>query len=585
MRGDYRLSGARRRKAFDAKAVALTAGALALCGASSAWAGDISAEIRLLRERLDATDAEVRTLKKALRRYEGGQKTRERGEAVAREKARPGVAREARRPENSGEQQLAKAREKPPLPFFISLSRGLMVESLDHENSLKIGGRVYLDGGISTQPEQGLASIANIRQARLEVEGKLLNYWLYKLQYEFAAGNTKNVGAVGGVRDAYVALTYFDPITLQVGNFYEPLGLEWTNSRNSTDFLERAMVFTGPLRHVGFAALTHGSNWSLKAGVFTTGLAEKSLQPDPSTPVPWGVLSKAGWVATGGSQYVDVAGRATYAPVWVEDRLLHFGVSGRYHQPNDSTATNDGALAPGGGIKTESNILNENLLGAPDLSCGAVAFAGNPPVAGKCVRDAVVYAVEAAAAYGPLSLQGEYVGTHYARNNAAILAANASGNYAPGGASVGFNGYYVYGTWYLTGESRAAAYQVDGLNPATFRQIGIKHPLSAGGVGAWELAARFSAANLDSGPYSGSYYSNLLAAAQGNAPASALVANSGVVGGREEDITMGLNWYPDQGFRVMANWTRVMHLSAPWDRPYLNGAHPNTFLIRTQVNW
>jgi len=118
---------------------------------------------------------------------------------------------------------------------------------------------------------------------------------------------------------------------------------------------------------------------------------------------------------------------------------------------------------------------------------------------------------------------------------------------------------------------------VDGLNPATFRQIGIKHPLSAGGVGAWELAARFSAANLDSGPYSGSYYSNLLAAAQGNAPASALVANSGVVGGRRKTSRWGSTGTRTKVFRVMANWTRVMHLSAPWDRPYLNGAHQTLF--------
>ena len=50
-------------------------------------------------------------------------------------------------------------------------------------------------------------------------------------------------------------------------------------------------------------------------------------------------------------------------------------------------------------------------------------------------------------------------------------------------------------------------------------------------------------------------------------------------------MTLGLNWYPDPGFRVMANWVRVMHLTAPWDRPYLNGAHPNMLLMRVQADW
>ncbi len=57
--------------------------------------------------------------------------------------------------------------------------------------------------------------------------------------------------------------------------------------------------------------------------------------------------------------------------------------------------------------------------------------------------------------------------------------ANAAGNYAPGGTKLDFNGYYVYGAWYLTGESRAAAYQLSGFNPATFGQIDIKNRLGA----------------------------------------------------------------------------------------------------------
>jgi len=137
----------------------------------------------------------------------------------------------------------------------------------------------------------------------------------------------------------------------------------------------------------------------------------------------------------------------------------------------------------------------------------------------------------------------------------------------------------------MTGESRAGAYKVAGFNPATFGQIDIKNPLSAGGLGAWELGLRFSAINLNNGPISGTSFANLLAAAQGNALASALAANSGVLGGREQNLTVGLNWYPERRVRVMANWTRVMQLTAPWDRAYLNNAHPNTFLMRTQVDW
>jgi phosphate-selective porin OprO/OprP len=360
--------------------------------------------------------------------------------------------------------------------------------------------------GRPQQPLNGFAhlalpssSVAGLRQARLEVEGNALTYWNFKIQYDFTASNTTSIGAIGGIRDAYIALRYFDSVTFQLGQLFEPMGLEQTTSKNYSDFIEKSMAGEAfaPGHHIGFAALTHGSAWSIKGGVFTTSLLEKSLTPSASTPVPLQIPSQANWVATGGGQYFDVTGRVAYAPVMTEDRLLHLGLSGRYHQPNDSAADNDRVLAPGSNIKTESNILNETLLGTPDLSCGEVAVAGNPPVAGKCVKNVLGYGAEFAAAYGPFSLQSEYFGARYNRNNSAILAANAAGIYAPGGSSLYFDGYYVDGAWYLTGESRAGAYKVAGLNPSTFGQIDIKNPLSAGGAGAWELGVRFSAVNLN----------------------------------------------------------------------------------------
>jgi phosphate-selective porin len=60
----------------------------------------------------------------------------------------------------------------------------------------------------------------------------------------------------------------------------------------------------------------------------------------------------------------------------------------------------------------------------------------------------------------------------------------------------------VYSTWYLTGESRAEAYRSypeEFNNPATFSQIEVLNPWSAGGWGAWELSARVREIDLNSG--------------------------------------------------------------------------------------
>jgi phosphate-selective porin OprO/OprP len=576
-----------KRRRLEGAVWALAA-AIGLAPASFAFAADdLATQVRILTERLNATterlnatDNEVRSLRSQLKQYQSKSAKADKKE----KEASKGSSDQAK----GGGSGKTAAVTTPPLPYYIDLSRGLRIESEDKYNLFRIGGRLFIDGGFSTQPERGVESIANIRQARLELDGRVQKYWEYRFQYEFAASSVSNVGALGGVRDAFIANTYFDPVAFQVGNSFEPFGLEDSKSTNSTTFLEKGLPAEafGPGRHVGLAALATGDKWTAKGGVYSTSPQDGSLAPAPGTPVPWWVNSKAGWAATGGAQYFDAAGRVTLAPIMEEDRLLHFGGSGRYQKPNDSTAANDGRIMQlGANTQMEANVLRNNLLGTPDLSCGTVGVFGNPGVAGKCVHDVVLWNAEAVGVYGPASVQAEYFGSHYSRDPGAILAANTLGGiYAPGGSTYEASGFYVFGSYFLTGESRATAYRLKALNPANFGQIKILDPVSKGGWGAWELALRYSELNLNDGPYQGAYFANLVALAPSTAMRT-YFANSGVLGGREENMTLGMNWYPEVGVRVMANWTRVMELSAPWNRAYLNNAHPNTFVLRTQLNW
>jgi phosphate-selective porin OprO/OprP len=279
---------------------------LAIFFNSNARADDTAAAIKALQARLDATEAEVRALKAQLKSFHG-----------KNAKPKPPADSERRRVDaaaRAGSLKASEAAQAPPpgLPFFVDLSRGLKIESLDGANSFKIGGRIYVDGGGSTQPEQGLSSTVNIRQARLEVEGKVLNIWNYKFQYDFTASNVTKVGAAGGIRDAYIALTYFNPITFQVGQLFEPNGLEWTNSKNTTDFLEKAMLFSGPLHHLGFAALAHGENWSLKGGVLaraSRGIPCNRRRERPSSSAS--LRGRDGWRPAEASMWISRAASPT----------------------------------------------------------------------------------------------------------------------------------------------------------------------------------------------------------------------------------------------------------------------------------
>ena len=61
-----------------------------------------------------------------------------------------------------------------------------------------------------------------------------------------------------------------------------------------------------------------------------------------------------------------------------------------------------------------------------------------------------------------------------------------------------FSGYYLTASWILTGEMRS----YDRGN-GTFGSVPVPRPARGGGIGAWEIAARWSSIDLDSGPVQG----------------------------------------------------------------------------------
>jgi phosphate-selective porin OprO/OprP len=445
-----------------------------------------------------------------------------------------------------------------PPPVLVSFKNGLFVETEDGDFNFKVGGRIQVDGGFGGPASFGtnnLYSASNVgfRRARLEVEGKAYKNWFYKFQYDFTGAGA------AGIRDAFLA--YRDrllpeeitsqPVTFQVGNQYEPFSLETLNSSKHITFIERAMTEAlTPARHIGASIGVGDKQWSVKTGIFSTSPQDASTSPP-----------------AGQGQYWDAAIRATYAPIKQDDALVHLGASFLYHQPENTTsATDANFLRPGVATRDEFGVLGGGgtLIRLPvsttasDLACAKnAAGATTATLTGNsCLKYSYNYGFEGAAAYGPFSAQAEYVGAQYERDpgNIAVRGAN-------GGSSVDFSSYYVYGAVFLTGESRAASYRgydKDWNTPGTFHDVAIKNPVGKGGYGAWEFAARFSELNLN---------------------------NSGLLGGREENLTLALNWYPVRGVRFQANWTRAMTLVGPADRAYLTGQHPNTFIARAQVFW
>ena len=104
-----------------------------------------------------------------------------------------------------------------------------------------------------------------------------------------------------------------------------------------------------------------------------------------------------------------------------------------------------------------------------------------------------------------------------------------------------FSGWYVEGSWMLTGETKT--YQANALNNgmATFANPHVRRPFTfdGRGWGAWEVAARYSDLDLDWRP--------------GALGTPCPVAGC-VRGGAQSIFALGLNWYLSNNFRVLFDY-------------------------------
>jgi phosphate-selective porin OprO/OprP len=620
----------------------------ALCALMTATAAHAAADLNAIDARLRALEAEIVKLRKEA-------KAAKAQAAAAEASARAtNVANAAKAP---------PADQNTPPPVFVDVRKGLYVESEDKNFAFKVGGRILVDGGGTVGPPgNGWQGNVGFGQARLEVEGRM-KPWFYKLQYDFANttvqlwntnlsnANGQEIRVVngyvtdrnflwGGFRDAYFGIQdprlsapwLAEPVYFRIGSMFEPFSLEAITSSKFRDTIERPLAVDAlaPARHIGVSVGMIGKdNWTANVGLYSLSFQDLNTRPVNTSagniglyPVPsyngFGNVNRAWHQPWGGGAYWEATGRLTWAPIFDEHRLVHVGVSGSYHQPNNSTAySDDRNSAPGNRLGSEANILGTSYLGTTDLSCGRFnqpAYLSNAyttySAAGGCINNIEKLDVEAALSYRNLFVQGEWLVANYNRNSAAAaefaqaqlgvtssgaLNSPAQGLYlSPANSRYVASGGYVQGEWWITGEEKSQSYDLKDKNGVTFNQLKIKDPFSKGGWGAWGLVGRWSVLNLNNGPYSGGnlYNALLLNTLYANNTQTGYlvqnaIANSGIYGGYQQNITGGVNWYPDNGVAFQFNATHVMSLKSPlnWNpqSSYESGSHPTFLEMRAKV--
>lgn len=398
-----------------------------------------------------------------------------------------------------------------PLPRYvspdgnISAGAGLVVQ-LDAGQYGRSGDR---DGSVIDNMEGGTRD----RRAILIANGLFFKDYIFFGTWDFFDRGQR---FSHGLRSAMFAWRRYDPLWVTVGQqtIVSPLDA----ARGIRAFMEEAMSsgafgYAPGTPSLGAAVSHRGPNHNARIGLFSVPARE--LGED-----------REGY---------GVHGRVNYAPIVERTRALHFGVAGYWRKPTVRHGESDGSeqfsARPELRIDDESVVVNTGRI--------------------RGVDSFHYTALELAGVYGPWSLQGELQ----------RVGVRRGGGPTPESAAwpdLTFNGYYLLGSLFLTGESRNYYQRLGSFwRVKPHREF---DPWGDGGWGAFEVAARVSHIDLD----------------------DATDRPGGVRGGVSDNVSLALNWYFNAFARLSLNYVH-----AEVDRTDENGVWQGGDIdaVGLRLNW
>ncbi|QEM83401.1 porin [Halomonas binhaiensis] len=376
--------------------------------------------------------------------------------------------------------------------------------SADGNRRLKIGGRLQFDASTTNgsrfddSSDERNISGTEARRLRLDISGQLSERIGYKIGYDLAGNDAS-------VRDAYLSSLFNwgdEDVVLYVGNKYDDRSLDGATSSNNTWFMERNFVSS---------AITPDR------GAYGLGVKGKIYGDSRDWHASFAVTNGRLGADTDHSDTATYMTRAHWNPWHDGTDMIHLGGWGFYEDfdPSDDSVFKNVDAAD---HFNENVTIRSRKLSDPDSSSA--------------------YGLELATSLGSFAAAAEYGQRTVDQRDSA------------GGESMNYDAWSVQTSYFLTGESHGYS-----RKSGVWRLPEVNDPVSAGGLGAFQVAARYQELDFYDAP--------------------------DYPGGDGSSTTLGLNWYPN-------DWSRVMFDYTLWDTHNRSGDFKglddgNTLSARLQV--
>ena len=349
---------------------------------------------------------------------------------------------------------------------------GLRFETPEKDFSITLGGKIHYDWGYINEDEdvgrlvgEDFGSGSKIRRARLIVKGTLYKDIDFKAEYGFSGGDVE-------VKDLYLGMKNLPYLgSFKVGHTKEPFSLEELTTGSEVTFMERSLPNAlVPGRNIGF--VINNSLFDRKLGCSVGAFSETDDKRN----------------GFGENDRYNLTFRVTSLPWYQGDgsKLLLFGTSYSHKFMDRGTPVRYRA-------RPESHLTGARFADTGYIPTDQIDLTG----------------VETALVWNSLSLQSEYIHSFLNREQ---------------GSTLDFDGFYIYGSYFLTGEHRPYNTYKECFGRVKPR---VNFNLRGEGWGAWEIGLRYSYLDLD---------------------------DEQVNGGILNEYTAGLNWYLNPITRIMFNY-------------------------------